>query len=164
MSIILPARLQYVYWLAVFGIFMLLIKIPQFFLQSAEARISIIFTIIYCLARVATHIDKKIFWGHWKIVHITGNKWKCLLCEETFQNLYHFLREKHKIHKVCVENPTDDTSQGCGAFIAHCNQDAHRVATCNCHQTRYRVCKDVGVGCGIPLSEPAIVSSENPSL
>ena len=140
MSMILPESLQYVYWLVVFVFYSLLIKITHAVLQGAEAKTAAIVTLILCASGIATYIDKKIFWGRWNIVHVSGKQWKCMQCGETFYNLNHFMREKHKIREVCIENPTDGASPGCGKQISHCNQEHHKQQYCRHCDRYYLVC------------------------
>ena len=142
MSIILHARLQYVYWFFFFYLYVLFVKLCFTFVQWPVLRAAAIFTIICCVSGVATYIDKKIFWGRWNIAHIKGDQWKCMQCGENFLNQVHFLREKHKIRAICVEDPTDGIPPGCGNFISDCNQADHRIDTRKCHEARNRICSD----------------------
>ena len=142
MSIVFHARLQYVYWLVIFTVCGLLIKIGHAVVQGAEATTAAIVTTILCVSTIATYIDKKIFWGRWNIVHIAGDQWKCLQCGETFRNQIHFMREKHKITKICEIDVSSDTSKGCGEQISECNQEHHKQQYCVPCDTYYRICKE----------------------
>ena len=139
MSIILSARWQYVYWLAVFLVYGFLIKICHVVFQGPEATAIAIITILTCVSAIAVYIDKKIFWGRWNIVHIAGDQWKCLQCDETFQNQIHFMRERHRIKRVCDKRPEDGRLPGCGKLISSCNHQDHTVTTCICN-VGYRYC------------------------
>ena len=141
MAIILSARWQYVYWLVGFGVYGFLLKISQVVFQGPEEATAIaIVAIITCVTTIAVYIDKRIFWGRWNIVHLTGNQWKCLQCGETFLNQVHFLREKHKIRNICEIDVSIDTSEGCGEGVSVCNQEHHRQQYCIPCDKYYNIC------------------------
>ena len=139
MSIVLSARWQYVYWFAVFGVYGFLLKICKVVFHGTDATVIAIVVTITCVSTIAVYIDKKIFWGHWNIVHIAGDQWKCLQCDETFQNQIHFMRERHRIERVCDKKPEDGRLPGCGKLISGCNRQDHSVTTCICN-VGYRYC------------------------
>ena len=147
----IPEKWKYVYWFASFCLYSLFIAIFRYFLHGFAAITAVTLITILSVTGISIYIEGRLFWGHWNIVHIAGNKWKCLQCGETFSNKPNILREDHKIMGLCEINLSDDIGNGCGKTISLCNQEHHKQQYCILCNRYYQVCTEKHENCRFSL-------------